>query len=383
MDLTVLVGAQTEERGRCWRALGGHALRESTVQAGLAVGEETRVSGGRPHSPHVSTVSFTCLYRVAPHVRWVRRGWPAAPAHALLGTGCRGSTVASRSRFSAFHPDTRKPMHRECGFIRLQPDTNKVAFVSAQNTGIVEVEEGEVNGQELCIASHSIARISFAKEPHVEQITRKFRLNSEGKLEQTVSMATTTQPLTQHLHVTYKKWNLPHTHWPSPHAHQHGPHARGACALSHLVAEASHGEFHTVLFETLQPVCKSEKSLSLLLHGSASAAPSSFLFRPLGGGGGTAGFTRSGPGKVARPSVGSQRVRHNVTTQQQPARPQGCCALHTGGDRHPRRGQPPLPSTGLWGTGTALCSGPRGRTPHRTVSDMPRESFLHSLDVRP
>ncbi|XP_070345267.1 peroxynitrite isomerase THAP4 isoform X3 [Equus asinus] len=107
--------------------------------------------------------------------------------------------------FNAFHPDTRKPMHRECGFIRLQPDTNKVAFVSAQNTGIVEVEEGEVNGHELCIASHSIARISFAKEPHVEQITRKFRLNSEGKLEQTVSMATTTQPMTQHLHITYKK----------------------------------------------------------------------------------------------------------------------------------------------------------------------------------
>uniref|UniRef100_A0A8C2NDD1 THAP4-like heme-binding domain-containing protein n=1 Tax=Capra hircus TaxID=9925 RepID=A0A8C2NDD1_CAPHI len=313
MDLTVLVGAQTEERGRCWRALGGHALRESTVQAGLAVGEETRVSGGRPHSPHVSTVSFTCLYRVAPHVRWVRRGWPAAPAHALLGTGCRGSTVASRSRFSAFHPDTRKPMHRECGFIRLQPDTNKVAFVSAQNTGIVEVEEGEVNGQELCIASHSIARISFAKEPHVEQITRKFRLNSEGKLEQTVSMATTTQPLTQHLHVTYKKWNLPHTHWPSPHAHQHGPHARGACALSHLVAEASHGEFHTVLFETLQPVCKSEKSLSLLLHGSASAAPSSFLFRPLGGGGGTAGFTRSVSRHGARAAMPRAGVRAAAT----------------------------------------------------------------------
>uniref|UniRef100_A0A8C9UTJ1 THAP4-like heme-binding domain-containing protein n=1 Tax=Spermophilus dauricus TaxID=99837 RepID=A0A8C9UTJ1_SPEDA len=37
--------------------------------------------------------------------------------------------------FNSFHPDTRKPMHRECGFIRLKPDTNKVAFVSAQNTG--------------------------------------------------------------------------------------------------------------------------------------------------------------------------------------------------------------------------------------------------------
>lgn len=107
--------------------------------------------------------------------------------------------------FNAFHPDTHKPLHRECGFIRLQPNTNKAAFVSAQNTGIVEVEEGEVNGQELSIASHSIARISFAKEPHVQQITRKFRLNSQGKLEQTVSMATPTQPLTQHLHITYRK----------------------------------------------------------------------------------------------------------------------------------------------------------------------------------
>uniref|UniRef100_K7FH64 THAP domain containing 4 n=1 Tax=Pelodiscus sinensis TaxID=13735 RepID=K7FH64_PELSI len=107
--------------------------------------------------------------------------------------------------FNAFHPDTRKPMHRECGFIRLKPDTNKVAFISAQNTGLVEVEEGEVNGQELSIASHSIARISFAKKPHVEQITRTFRLNSDGKLEQTVSMATTTQPMTRHLHITYKK----------------------------------------------------------------------------------------------------------------------------------------------------------------------------------
>lgn len=41
------------------------------------------------------------------------------------------------ARFNAFHPDTHKPMHRECGFIRLKPDTNKVAFVSAQNTGTV------------------------------------------------------------------------------------------------------------------------------------------------------------------------------------------------------------------------------------------------------
>ncbi|XP_056664166.1 peroxynitrite isomerase THAP4 isoform X1 [Monodelphis domestica] len=111
--------------------------------------------------------------------------------------------------FNAFHPDTKKPMHRECGFIRVKPDSNKVAFVSAQNTGIVEVEEGEVNGQELCIASHSIARMSFAAEPRVEQIMRTFRLTTDGRLEQTVSMATSSQPMTQHLHITYKRVSLP------------------------------------------------------------------------------------------------------------------------------------------------------------------------------
>ncbi|XP_006005316.1 THAP domain-containing protein 4 isoform X1 [Latimeria chalumnae] len=107
--------------------------------------------------------------------------------------------------FNAFHSETKKPLHRECGFIRVKPGTNKVAFISAQNTGIVEVEEGEVNGQELAISSHSIARISFAKEPHVQQIARTFRLTAEGKLEQTVSMATESQPMKKHLHITYKK----------------------------------------------------------------------------------------------------------------------------------------------------------------------------------
>lgn len=33
-------------------------------------------------------------------------------------------------------------MHRECGFIRLKPDTNKVAFVSAQNTGMEPLTQG-------------------------------------------------------------------------------------------------------------------------------------------------------------------------------------------------------------------------------------------------
>lgn len=42
--------------------------------------------------------------------------------------------------------------------------------------GVVEIEEGEVNGQELTLSSHSVARISFAKEPHVQQVRMDSRI---------------------------------------------------------------------------------------------------------------------------------------------------------------------------------------------------------------
>ncbi|KAM4771406.1 peroxynitrite isomerase THAP4 [Rhinophrynus dorsalis] len=107
--------------------------------------------------------------------------------------------------FCASNPETGKAMHRECGFIRIKPGTNQVAFICAQNTGVVEVEEGEVQGEQLSLVSQSLSRISFAKEPHVQQISRTFRLTPEGKLEQIVFMATDTQPLAPHLRVTYRK----------------------------------------------------------------------------------------------------------------------------------------------------------------------------------
>ncbi|XP_037131097.1 THAP domain-containing protein 4 [Syngnathus acus] len=105
--------------------------------------------------------------------------------------------------FNAFHADSKKPLHRECGFIRMQPGTNKVAFIVAQNSGLVEIEEGELIGQQLNLHSHAIARISFAREPHVNEISRVFQLRADGKLEQKVSMAIDTQPLTEHLRITY------------------------------------------------------------------------------------------------------------------------------------------------------------------------------------
>uniref|UniRef100_A0A3B5K5P1 THAP domain containing 4 n=1 Tax=Takifugu rubripes TaxID=31033 RepID=A0A3B5K5P1_TAKRU len=72
--------------------------------------------------------------------------------------------------FNAFHAETKKPMHRECGFIRMQPGTNRVAFIIAQNSGLVEIEEGELTAQRLELQSQAVARTSFAKEPHVQQV---------------------------------------------------------------------------------------------------------------------------------------------------------------------------------------------------------------------
>ncbi|XP_067218277.1 THAP domain-containing protein 4 isoform X3 [Chanodichthys erythropterus] len=108
-------------------------------------------------------------------------------------------------RFNAFHAESKKPLHRECGFIRLQPGTNRVAFIIAQNSGLVEIEEGELTGQQLTLHTTALARTSFAKQPHVQQISRHIQLKPDGRLEQTVSMALEGQPLTQHLHITYRR----------------------------------------------------------------------------------------------------------------------------------------------------------------------------------
>ncbi|KAM5164604.1 peroxynitrite isomerase THAP4 [Mantella aurantiaca] len=107
--------------------------------------------------------------------------------------------------FCSSNFETGKPLHRECGFIRMKPGTNQVAFICAQNLGVVEVEEGEVQGEQLTLTSNSVSRMSFAKEPHVQKICRTFCLTPEGKLEQKVSMATSTQAMASHLRVTYKK----------------------------------------------------------------------------------------------------------------------------------------------------------------------------------
>ncbi|XP_041847734.1 peroxynitrite isomerase THAP4-like [Melanotaenia boesemani] len=107
--------------------------------------------------------------------------------------------------FNASPEDSSKPSHRECGFIRMQPKTNRVAFIIAQDSGLVEIEEGELTGKQLTLKTHKLERISFAKEPHVQQICRVFQLRPDGKLAQTVSMTLDKKEPTQYLNITYVK----------------------------------------------------------------------------------------------------------------------------------------------------------------------------------
>lgn len=36
--------------------------------------------------------------------------------------------------------------------------------------GLVEIEEGELEGQQLNLQSQTLGRISFARKPHVQQV---------------------------------------------------------------------------------------------------------------------------------------------------------------------------------------------------------------------
>ncbi|XP_053403200.1 peroxynitrite isomerase THAP4-like [Mercenaria mercenaria] len=104
----------------------------------------------------------------------------------------------------SWHLETKKPLHRELGFVRVQPSTNKVALIIAQNLGVCELEEGEVNGQEMTTTSHTLGRLSFGKDPATKVIKRTFRREGDT-LQQLVEMETDKTPMTEHLRITYQK----------------------------------------------------------------------------------------------------------------------------------------------------------------------------------
>ncbi|XP_024937435.1 THAP domain-containing protein 4 isoform X2 [Cephus cinctus] len=106
----------------------------------------------------------------------------------------------------SWHPEKKTPMHRETGFLKVIPGTNKVSLLLAHNFGLTTIEEGEIGDNEIVLKSSSITRLTMGcKDPAVVKISRKFKLIGE-KLHHTVYMATTTTTKeTEHLQAVYTK----------------------------------------------------------------------------------------------------------------------------------------------------------------------------------
>ncbi|XP_046382855.1 peroxynitrite isomerase THAP4-like [Ischnura elegans] len=104
----------------------------------------------------------------------------------------------------SWHPEKKNPMHLETGFLRIKPGTNELAFMVAHNFGLSVIEEGTVDGTTVVLKTKKINRMSFAKGSAVLVTVRTLSLEGD-KLKQVISMATDTQPLTEHLTAIYEK----------------------------------------------------------------------------------------------------------------------------------------------------------------------------------
>lgn len=98
-------------------------------------------------------------------------------------------------------------MHFESGFLRINPGTNKLAFMVSHNFGLVILEEGTVNADEkkISLESHTIARMSFSKDPEVTGLRRTIQLLDDGNLTIFTDMRTSRTEYTNHLEVIYRK----------------------------------------------------------------------------------------------------------------------------------------------------------------------------------
>jgi hypothetical protein len=103
------------------------------------------------------------------------------------------------------HAVSGQPMHRETGFLRLNPGSGAVALILSHNFGLSTVEEGTVGDEHVLeLGSSSIGRMAWTKEPRVVRLKRMFAL-SDKTLVQKVYMATERTELTQHLEAKYEK----------------------------------------------------------------------------------------------------------------------------------------------------------------------------------
>ena len=99
------------------------------------------------------------------------------------------------------HPVKGFPMHAEVGYWRPQAD-GKIELVLVHPTGIVEIEEGTVEGTTIEVATTVVGKTSTAKE--VTSLERTFTVDGDV-LRYEVRMAAVGVPLTSHLKAELKR----------------------------------------------------------------------------------------------------------------------------------------------------------------------------------
>ncbi|MFN2614202.1 MAG: FABP family protein [Actinomycetota bacterium] len=94
-----------------------------------------------------------------------------------------------------WHPENGMHMHVESGFWRALPDA-RVEIVLAHPTGVVEIEEGRVEGSTIDVKTTRVASSTTAK--NVTELRRRITVD-EDSLTYELHMAAEGQPLQLHL----------------------------------------------------------------------------------------------------------------------------------------------------------------------------------------